>query len=107
MKEIDNNQVSAELLKRNIEWKFNPPHAFNQGGIWEREIRTFRKIFTSLLKNYTLTDESLTTLFCEVENVMNSRPLTIVSSDKKDLNPISPNQLLKPKSDCADFINFF
>ena len=37
---------------------------------------------------------------------MNSRTLTIVSSDKKDLNSISPNQLLKPKGDCVDFINF-
>ena len=31
---------------------------------------------------------------CEVENIINSRPLTAVSNDVKDLQPLTPNMLL-------------
>jgi hypothetical protein len=41
---------------------------------------------------------SLLTLLCIVENIINSRPLTFVSDDPKDLNPISPNHLLQLRS---------
>ena len=42
-----------------------------------------------------LTDESLLTLFCEVENIMNCRPLNAVTNDISDLEAITPNHLLK------------
>ena len=41
-----------------------------------------------------LTDEVLETLFCEVEAMINSRPLTKLSEDVTDMNTLSPNQLL-------------
>ena len=44
--------------------------------------------------NVRLTDESLSTLFCEVECVLNSRPLTKVSAEACDLSPITPNHFL-------------
>ena len=36
-------------------------------------------------------DETLTTLFCEAENILNSRPLTVTSNDPNDLLPLTPN----------------
>ena len=44
-----------------------------------------------------LTDESLSTFLCEVENIINSRPLTTVSDDPNDLEPLTPNHLLQQK----------
>ena len=64
------------------------------GGVWERQIRTIRKLMCSILKEQTSTDESLVTLFCEVEAIINSRPLTKVPGDAGDLEPLSPNHLL-------------
>jgi len=46
-----------------------------------------------------LTDEMLSTLFCEVEYSLNSRPLTSVTADVDDLRSISPNQLLTLHAD--------
>ncbi len=100
-KEIQNwNQakISDALLQRNIEWKFNPPGASYFGGVWERQIRTIRKLMCALLKQQTLTDESLQTLFCEIEAIINSRPLTCVSSDPNDIEPLTPNHLLLMKN---------
>ena len=42
----------------------------------------------------TLDDETLSTFTCEVEAMMNSRPLTHVSSDPTDDEPLTPNHLL-------------
>ena len=40
-----------------------------------------------------LYDESLNTLFCEVESVVNSRPITKLSDDPRDEEPLTPNHL--------------
>ena len=77
-----------------IEWEFNPPYASHFGGIWERQIRTIRRIFEGLLKNRVLTDDLLNTLFCEVEAIVNSRPLSMISDDIGDATPLTPNHFL-------------
>jgi hypothetical protein len=79
-----------------VTWIFNPPSGSHFGGVWERLIRSVRKILYSLMKEQMihLDDESLQTLFCEVEAIMNSRPITSVSSDPNDLEVLTPNHLL-------------
>lgn len=99
---INKNAIKEEMLSRNIDWHFNPPTASHFGGVWERMIRTIRKVLHSLLKGCpkSLDDEALMTLFCEVEKIINDRPLTKVSSDPNDLGVLTPSQLLLLKSDC-------
>ncbi|XP_043231525.1 uncharacterized protein LOC122386414 [Amphibalanus amphitrite] len=82
------------MLRRNIEWVLNTPSASHHGGVWERMVRSIRKTLNSLLTQQTLTDETLRTLLCEVEAILNSRPLTFVSLDHRDPLPLSPNDLL-------------
>ena len=57
---------------------FSPPApaASHHGGIWERCIRTTRRILNALLNEQVLNDEGLLTLMCEVEAVINGRPIT-------------------------------
>ena len=45
-----------------------------------------------------VTDEMLQTLTAEVAGILNSRPLTPVSSDPKDLEPLTPNHLVLLRS---------
>ena len=64
-------------------------------GTWERMIRTIRKTPQGLLNQYNrLTDEILETFLCEVEAVINSRPLTKLSDNMDDGAPLTPNHLL-------------
>ena len=87
-------QIHEELLQKGIQWYFNPPAASHHGGAWERMIRSTRKILGSLVKEQTIDDESLQTLMCEAESIINGRPLTAISDDPKDLEPLTPNHLL-------------
>ena len=98
--EMDQKEITEKLRQQNIDWKFNPPAASHMGGVWERQIRTARRILDTLLREHgsRLDDESLQTLMCEVESIINSRPLTIISSDVKDPYPLSPNQILTMKT---------
>lgn len=64
------------------------------GGIWERVIRSVRKILQALLGEQIVSDKSLRTLMTEGQGILNSRPLTPVSSDPRVLEPITLNHLL-------------
>ena len=89
------------LLQRSVQWKFNPPSASNFGGFWERLIHVVRKVLYSILRDHptTVTDEDLHTLLCEVEQIINNRPITQVSSDPSDMDALTPNQLVTMKAD--------
>ncbi|KAK3735155.1 hypothetical protein QZH41_020254, partial [Actinostola sp. cb2023] len=87
-------QIHEYLLQHNVKWIFNPPAASHHGGVWERCIRTVRKVMKALLKQQVLDDEGLNTLMCEVESIVNGRLITKVSDDPKDLDALTPNHLL-------------
>ena len=86
--------IAAELAHKGIKWRFNPPSAPHQGGIWERLVRSFKRVLYTVLGTRRLTDEVLNTTFCLVEYALNSRPLTPVSADPSDLGAITPNHFL-------------
>ncbi|KAK3754031.1 hypothetical protein QZH41_020297 [Actinostola sp. cb2023] len=93
--EMDQDSVKAELLKDNCDWiefKMNVPSASHMGGAWERQIRTVRNVLSSLLQDNgaQLDDESLRTLMCEAEAIVNSRPLTVDQlTDPESSGPLS------------------
>ena len=87
-------RVNKFLIEREIEWRFNPPEASHWGGVWERLIRSARRILRSISGGQHLTDESLRTFLAEVERIMNNRPLVPMGDDPKDLEVLTPNLLL-------------
>ena len=94
IQEVSSKEFNADWL---IKWKWNPPAASHMGGAWERQIRTVRSILSTLMRDRGHV-ESLRTLMCEVECIVNSRPLTFPSSDVRDPQPLTPNHILTMKS---------
>ena len=92
------DKLHQHFLQQEIKWIPNPPKASHMGGVWERVIRSIRKIMQTLLREQLVDDEGLQTLFCEIESIINGRPLTKVSDDPKDANALTPNHLLLLKS---------
>ena len=110
-----NDLAPALLVHKGIEWKYNPPsslnsgwllgttifahdipksHLGNHGGSWERIVRSFKRVFYSILPPRKLTDEVLQTTFFLVEQSLNARPLTAVSSDPNEIEALTPNHFL-------------
>lgn len=70
------------------------------GGVYERMIRTVRRVFDGLFNpNVRLTDEILHTVFCEIDGIVNGRPITKVSTDVDDLAALTPNHILILRGD--------
>jgi len=90
----DDHRLADHLLLKDVKWIFNPPAASHMGGAWERLIRTVRQGLEATLRGQVLDDERLDTVFCEVESVVNGRPLTPISDDPNDLEALTPNHLL-------------
>ena len=87
-------KIEDSLLQQEIQWSFNPPGASHMGGVWERMIRTTRRILKVLTNEQLMKDETLSTLMAEVERIINDRPLTPPSSDPTDVEPLTPSKLL-------------
>ena len=96
---MNQSRMTNALCNYGIQWNSNPNSASHSGGVWERIIRSTRKILFSLMKEQVCKadDETLTTLFCEAENILNSRSLTVTSNDPNDLLHLTPNMLINPK----------
>jgi transposase InsO family protein len=90
----EDHATHDDLLLRGIKWEYNPPASSHMGGVWERQVRTVRKVMNSILREQVLDDERLITVFTEVESIVNSRPITSVSDDPKDREALIPNHLL-------------
>ena len=47
-------QINNVMMKQNIVWKFNPPAASYFSGVWERMIRTVRKVIYKYIQKSNL-----------------------------------------------------
>lgn len=101
---LDTSKIHEFLLKKNCDFfsfEMNVPSASHMGGSWERQIRTVRSVLSGLLEEHghQLDDESLRTLMCEAEAVVNSRPLTVENlCSPMSPEPLTPNHLLTGKT---------
>ena len=94
IQEMDQTKLQNTLTQKGIQWVFNPPAGPHFGGVWERQVRLVKKILKSVLHEQTMDDECLQTVLCEVEAIINDRPITASSDDPNDVEALTPNHLL-------------
>ena len=96
VKNWDHQQIADALLEFDTQWHFNPPAAPHFGGLWERMVKSVKRAMRAVLmpQQVVLTDEVLRTVLVETDALLNSRPLTSVSDDPRDLEAITPNHFL-------------
>ena len=81
-----------------IKWHFIPAYAPHQGGLWEAGVKAAKFHIKRVLLGRLLTFENLYTVITQIESILNSRPLTPMSSDPNDLEALTPSHFLIGRS---------
>lgn len=87
-------QRALTQARPTCQWHFNPPSAPHFGGLWEAAVRSTKRLLIRTMGTHTFTYEEFTTLLTRIEAVLNSRPLTPMSTDPTDLDYLSPGHFL-------------
>ncbi|XP_074620859.1 uncharacterized protein LOC141879465 [Acropora palmata] len=105
LQELARDRIQDFLRTKDCDWicfNFNMPASSHMGGVWETRIRTVRSVLSILLQEQgsQLDDEALRSLMRDVENVINSHPLTVENLSEPGFpEPITPNHLLTSKTE--------
>ena len=91
---FESDTLHEDLSKRGVEWRFIPCRAPWYGGYWERLIGLTKRALKKTLGRAHVTLSSLQTLVVEIEAHLNNRPLTYVTSDLDEPDPLTPSHLL-------------
>ena len=83
-----------KLATDRIDWHFIPPSAPHFGGLWEAGIRGVKHHVKRVVGAHTLTYEEFSTLLCQVEACLNSRPITPFSNHFEDYSILTPGHFL-------------
>lgn len=86
--------IADMLVNEGIEWKFIPPSSPHMGGLWEVAVRSCKYHLKRVMGNVLFTFEELATALSEIEACLNSRPLSAMSTDLMDLEPLTPAHFL-------------
>jgi hypothetical protein len=100
LRRLDWTKIQGATQFKMIDWKFSPPSAPWWGGFWERVVGMVKKLLRRILGRASLEYEELQTILCDIEEVINSRPLTYAADEADDLLPLTPNTFLRDLS-CA------
>ncbi|XP_045471829.1 uncharacterized protein LOC123678720 [Harmonia axyridis] len=73
---------------------FLPGNAPHMGGLWEAGVRSVKTHLKRVIGDQVLSYEEFYTLLVQIEAVLDSRPLTPMSSDPNDLAVLTPGHFL-------------
>jgi Family of unknown function (DUF5641) len=86
--------VANECAKREIHFHTIPPRAPHFGGIWETAVKSVKYHLRRITGPASLYFEEMATVLARIEAIMNSRPLTPLSTDAEDIDPLTPGHFL-------------
>jgi len=101
----NDSKAADEFRSVGVSWTYNAPLASHRSGVFERLIRSSRHFLHEILSKDSIDETVFNTTLIVVEGILNRRPITHVSSDEKDIDALSPSDLLYPGTRAHSSIN--
>jgi len=98
--------VSKKLShSHQLNWIFNTAKAPWTGGAWERLVRTVKTALRISISSIPLKLQDIYTLLCNIESLINRRPITYTNGNENDLLPLCPANFLLPSASMKTYNN--
>ncbi|GFX57950.1 integrase catalytic domain-containing protein [Trichonephila clavipes] len=92
---ILSSQIMAKyFVSENIDWKCIPPKSPHFGSLWEAGVKSVKHHLERAIGNLHFTFEEFETIMIQVEGILNSRPLTPLSSDADNFDVLTTGHFL-------------
>ena len=87
--------ISSYTNQQRISWHFTPERAPHFGGLWESLVKSLKYHLKRVVGDHHLTYEELTTVLCQIESCLNSRPLLpLYSHSEEGISVLTPGHFL-------------
>ena len=90
---LASSEVQQYVTCLRVKWSFTLEKAPWWGGFYERMIQSMKRCLKKTIGKAKLTHDELSTALTEVEAILNSRPLSYISSDDLE-EPLTPSHML-------------
>ena len=87
-------ELRQSLSVSGTNWHFIPPASPHFGGLWEAGVKSVKYHLKRVMSDRVLSYEELSTLLCQIEGCLNSRPLCPLSIDPTDNDALTPAHFL-------------
>lgn len=91
---LQDNSLVEGLAHRGIKWHFSTEHAPWENGFVERVVGTVKSALRKVLGKSTVDFVEFETICCEVEDLINRRPLLQVNDEGEEIDVLTPQHFL-------------